>query len=136
MGFNGRSANNLMWTFRKAAKGSGRRLGALREVWKQAISQRSNEGPNLLRWHNIGIFRVHVAEADRVTGLAAVEACVFNDSDADVITKRIDDSGANAAACSAPGNDQAIGAEQRQVTYQIASKKDAWRAVYLRYPVF
>ena len=73
-----------------------------------------------------GIFRVHVAEAERVTGLAAVEAGVFNDSDADVITKCIDDSGTNAAACRAPGNDQAIGAEQRQVTHQIASKKDAW----------
>jgi hypothetical protein len=69
---------------------------------------------------------VHVAEAESVTGLAAVEACVFDDSDADIITKRINDSGANAAACSAPDNDQAVAPEQRQVAHQSASKKDAW----------
>ena len=60
-----------------------------------------------------------------MTGLAAVEACVFGDSDADIITKRINDSGANAAACSAPGNDQAVAPEQHQVAHKIASKKYA-----------
>ena len=72
------------------AKGPTRGLDALREIGKQAISQCSDEGPNFPRWHHIGIFRVHVAKADGVAGLAAVEACVLNDSDADVITKRID----------------------------------------------
>lgn len=68
---------------------------------------------------------MHVAQADGVACLAAVKACVLSDGDADVITKRIDDCGANAATGSAPCNDEAVTAEQRQIAYQITSKKDA-----------
>ena len=79
---------------------------------------------------------MHVAQADGVACLAAVKACVLSDSDADVITKRINDCGANAATGSAPCNDEAVTAEQRQIAYQITFKKRRSAFAYIQqYPV-
>ena len=73
--------------------GAGPRL----PVGRSNRSVGSWSGENFGRWEHVGIFGVHVAQADGVTGLAAVEAALLCQGHPIVEAEGVDHGGAHAA---------------------------------------
>ena len=68
---------------------------------------------------------MHIAEADGVTRLTAVEACFFSNRNSNVIAKRIYDRCADTATCGASGHDETVAVEQIQIAHQVTSEECA-----------
>src|SRR5690606_13737898 len=80
------------------------RLPAAARQVEQAVLEARDMLDDLLARDDVRILGVHVEQADRVTGLSAVEAGVLDDGDAVVVVERIDDGRPDTAAGARPGD--------------------------------
>src|SRR5882757_4780528 len=69
-----------------------RAAGARREI-EQAGGQLIEVGKDFGRWDDVGVFSVHVAQADGMAGLAAVEAAFFGHDHAVIEAECVDHGG-------------------------------------------
>src|SRR5262249_21231851 len=70
-------------------------------------------------WNEVGIFGVHVAQADGVACLATVEAAFLCKGYAIVEAERVDHGGAHAARSRRPDDDDAVAAEEGQIGSEV-----------------
>ena len=73
---------------------------------------------------------MHIAKADGVTRLTAVEACFFSNRYSNVIAKRIYDGCADTATCGASGHDETVAVEQIQISSSSYFRRMRSASVY------
>src|SRR5262249_52084708 len=84
------------------------------------------KGQHLRGLHHIRILGIHIAEIDGVACLRAVEAALFDNSDAIVQAEGVNHGGTHAARRGGSGDADAVAAEQRQIARQIAAEEARW----------
>src|SRR6185437_15385258 len=104
--------------FGSSANGSRRIRGAGWQ-FEEAGGERVEIAEHLGGRDDIGVFGVHVAEAEGVAGFAAVEAALFGEDYAVIEAERIDDGGAHAARGRRAGHNEAVAAEQGQIRREV-----------------
>src|SRR5262245_18105768 len=83
-------------------------------------------GQGVCRRTDIGIFRRHIEEIDRMRRCGTVVDRVLRDEDAQIIGERVDHAAANASACRTSGHNERVGAEVDQITGEWSAEERAW----------